>query len=88
MADASVTTSASCGVLIGPSGIEIRPYHPPTALNTGYSQAKQRIYLSATLGSMDDLQRRVGGGQVTRLVHRSRRCPPGATGERMLVLNP
>ena len=22
-----------CGVLIGPSGIEIRPYHPPTALN-------------------------------------------------------
>lgn len=26
-----------CGVLIGPSGIEIRPYHPPTALNAGYS---------------------------------------------------
>ena len=38
-----------CGVLIGSSGIEIRPYHPPTALNSGYSQAKQRIYLSATL---------------------------------------
>ena len=57
-----------CGVLIGPSGIEIRPYHPPTALNAGYSQAKQRLYLSATLGSMDDLQRRVGGGRITRLV--------------------
>ena len=51
-----------CGVLIGPSGIEIRPYHPPTALNTQYSRTKQRIYLSATLGSMDDLQRRIGGG--------------------------
>jgi hypothetical protein len=76
-----------CGVLIGPSGIELRPYHPPTALNAGYSQAKQRIYLSATLGSMDDLQRRVGGGQVTRLVT-EQPLPAGTTGERMFVLNP
>jgi hypothetical protein len=76
-----------CGVLIGPSGIEIRPYHPPTALNAGYSRAKQRIYLSATLGSMDDLQRRVGGGQVTRLVT-GQPLPAGTTGERMFVLNP
>ena len=30
-----------CGVLIGSSGIEIRPYHPPTSLNPGYSQAKR-----------------------------------------------
>jgi hypothetical protein len=35
-----------CGVLIGPSGIEIRPYHPPTTLNSQYSRAKQRIYRS------------------------------------------
>ncbi|MGW1438709.1 DEAD/DEAH box helicase family protein [Streptomyces griseus] len=76
-----------CGILIGPSGIEIRPYHPPTALNTQYSRAKQRIYLSATLGSMDDLQRRVGGGPVTRLAT-SAPLPSGATGERLLVLNP
>jgi hypothetical protein len=74
------------GVLIGPSGIEIGPYHPPTALNPGYSQAKQRIYLSATLGSMDDLQRRVGCGQITRLVT-EQPLPQGATGERVLVLN-
>lgn len=78
---------AQCGVLIGPSGIEIRPYHPPTALNAGYSQAKQRIYLSATLGSMDDLQRRIGGGQVTRLVT-EQPMPLGTTGERLFVLNP
>ncbi|MFI6774880.1 hypothetical protein [Nocardia sp. NPDC050412] len=73
--------------MIGPSGIEIRPYHPPTALNAGYSQARQRIYLSATLGSMDDLQRRVGGGKVTRLVP-EQPLPTGSTGERMFVLNP
>lgn len=76
-----------CGVLIGPSGIEIRPYHPPTALNSWYSRARQRIYLSATLGSMDDLQRRVGSGPVARLVT-AQPLPPGATGERRLVLNP
>ncbi|MFG1849599.1 DEAD/DEAH box helicase family protein [Micromonospora carbonacea] len=76
-----------CGVLIGPSGIEIRPYHPPTTLNPQYSRAKQRIYLSATLGSMDDLQRRVGGGPVTRLTTATP-LPPGPTGERLLVLNP
>ncbi|KMV18296.1 hypothetical protein ACT17_11715 [Mycolicibacterium conceptionense] len=76
-----------CGVLIGPSGIEVRPYHPPTTLNAGYHQAKQRLYLSATLGSMDDLQRRVGGGRISRLVTEEP-LPAGATGDRLLVLNP
>ncbi len=76
-----------CGVLIGASGVEMRPYHPPTSLNAGYSKAKQRIYLSATLGSMDDLQRRIGGGQVVRL-STDQPLPPGATGERLFVLNP
>ncbi|MGH3874877.1 MAG: DEAD/DEAH box helicase [Pseudonocardiaceae bacterium] len=76
-----------CGVLIGSSGIEMRPYHPPTALNPGYSQAKQRIYLSATLGSMDDLQRRIGGARLVPLVP-DQLLPDGATGERRFVLNP
>ncbi|MCK9876968.1 DEAD/DEAH box helicase family protein [Frankia sp. Ag45/Mut15] len=76
-----------CGVLIGPSGIEIRPYHPPTTLNAGYRHAKQRIYLSATLGSMDDLQRRIGSGPVTRLTTADP-LPSGTTGDRMLLLNP
>lgn len=76
-----------CGVLIGPSGIEIRPYHPTTSLSPGYSQAKQRIYLSATLGSMDDLQRRVGGGRIIRLIT-EQPLPAGMTGQRLLVLNP
>lgn len=75
-----------CGVLIGPSAIEIRPYHPPTTINTGYSRAQQRIYLSATLGSMDDLQRRIGSQRITRLVP-SQPLPTGATGERKFVLN-
>ncbi len=75
-----------CGVMIGSSAIEIRPYHPPTTVNTGYSRARQRIYLSATLGSMDDLQRRIGSRSVTRLTTAAP-LPIGATGERMFVLN-
>lgn len=76
-----------CGVLIGPSGIEIRPYHPPTTLNKWYASAKQRIYLSATLGTMDDLQRRVGGRQIVALATESP-LEAASTGERLFVLNP
>lgn len=50
----------ACGVLIGPSAIEIRPYHPPTQILPGYQRAKRRVFLSATLGTSDDLQRRLG----------------------------
>jgi hypothetical protein len=31
-----------CGVLIGSTGIKIRPYRPPTALCPGYIQARSR----------------------------------------------
>ncbi|QCB51788.1 hypothetical protein E5720_17675 [Rhodococcus sp. PAMC28707] len=76
-----------CGVLIGPSGIEIRPYHPPTTLNRWYVSAKQRIYMSATLGTMDDLQRRVGAHRIVALSTASP-LHAGSTGERLFVLNP
>ena len=75
-----------CGVLIGSSAIEIRPYHPPTTMNSGYSRSLQRLYLSATLGSMDDLQRRIGGRRITQLTT-PQPLPTGATGERKFVLN-
>ncbi|MCQ3804434.1 MAG: hypothetical protein KTV45_10070 [Acidimicrobiia bacterium] len=76
-----------CGVLISPSCVEIRPYHPPTTLNKWYTKARQRIYLSATLGSMDDLQRRTGGYPITRLIPASP-LPRSTTGERRFILNP
>ena len=76
-----------CGVLIGPSAIEIRPYHPPSMIFAGVSRSKQRVYMSATLGAMDDLERRLGLGPITRIdvpadLH-------GAdTGRRLFALNP
>ena len=78
---------ARCGVLIGPTAIEIRPYHPPTQTLAGYSRAQQRIYLSATLGTMDDLQRRLGIRQPVPII-----TPPemqrDQTGRRIFLINP
>lgn len=76
-----------CAILIGPSAIEIGPYYPPTQLNNWYSHTKQRLYLSATLGSMEDLQRRIGGFAITKLATQSS-LPDSSTGTRDLVLNP
>src|SRR6266568_4161646 len=76
----------ACGVLIGPSAIEIRPYHPPTQTLPGYHKAKQRLYLSATLGTMDDLQRRLGVAPITSVVDTPARV--GVMGERIFIRNP
>lgn len=76
-----------CGVLIGPAQIEIRPYHLPTQQVPWYANAKQRIYMSATIGRPGDLQRRLGTKQVTAIT-----TPPGlrstSTGQRTFVINP
>ncbi len=53
-----------CGVLIGPTSIEIRPYHTPTQTIPGYARSKERVYLSATLGQAGDIQRRLGTHRV------------------------
>jgi hypothetical protein len=76
-----------CGVLIGPSAIEIRPYLPPSKTLAGISESKQRIYMSATLGTMDDLERRLGIGPITRLDVPTE-LHAADTGRRLLALNP
>jgi hypothetical protein len=76
----------ACGVLVGPSAIEIRPYHPPTQTLPGYRHARQRLYLSATLGTMDDLQRRLGVEPVTSVLDDP--VTPGEVGQRLFLLNP
>ena len=75
------------GVLIGPSAIEIRPYHPPSQTFDGVSRATQRIYLSATLGTMDDLERRLGIGPIER-IETPAGLHAGGTGRRLFVVNP
>jgi DEAD/DEAH box helicase/Helicase C-terminal domain len=77
-----------CGVLVGSGAIEIRPYHPPTRTVAGYREAQQRIYMSATLGTMDDLQRRLGVDPVTRVEVPAEFTSHSATGTRLFLLNP
>jgi len=76
-----------CGVLVGPTGIEIRPYHPPTQTVPGYARARRRLYLSATLGSPGDLQRRLGTYPVATIDTPRELCTT-TTGRRTFLVNP
>ena len=76
----------ACGVLVGPSAIEIRPYNPPTQTLPGYRSARQRLYLSATLGTMDDLERRLGVAHVVNVLEDP--VAENEVGRRLFLLNP
>lgn len=76
-----------CGVLVGSSGVEIRPYHPPTQTVPGYARATQRLYLSATLGRAGDLQRRLGTYPIAAIETPAELCM-ATTGKRTFLINP
>ena len=56
----------ACSVYISPKTIEIRPIIPPTQSHQPFSQAKQRIYMSATLGEDGDIERVFGVKKIER----------------------
>lgn len=56
-----------CQVYIGSSEILIRPLIPPTNTHGPFANAKQRIYMSATLGTGGDLERLTGRQNIARL---------------------
>lgn len=58
---------ASCLVYVAYSGILVRPYVPPTHQNRLVSGARQRVYLSATLGEGGELERAFGRSGILRL---------------------
>ncbi len=57
----------ACHLYISSKCILIRPLLPPTWEHKGFSEAKQRIYMSATLGEGGDLERLVGRKNIFRL---------------------
>lgn len=57
----------SCAIYISHSQLLIRPYIPPTHLNSKFNNAAQRVYLSATLGSGGELERAFGRESVRRI---------------------
>ena len=56
---------SACNMFVTSSRISMRPFLPPTHFASVFSNAKQRIYLSATLGADGDLERIVGRSPIT-----------------------
>ncbi len=56
-----------CHVYLSSQDILIRPLIPPTWTHQPFTNAKQRIYMSATLGAGGDLERLTGRKKITRL---------------------
>ena len=57
----------ACQVYVSSSDLLIRPLIPPTWTHAPFAKAKQRIFMSATLGSGGDLERLTGRSQILRL---------------------
>lgn len=57
----------ACHVYISSQEILIRPLIPPTWSHAAFAEAKQRIYMSATLGGGGDLERLTGRVKIRRL---------------------
>ncbi len=58
---------SACLVYITYSQILVRPFVPPTGENRVFVGARQRLYLSATLGEGGELERSFGRAPITRL---------------------
>jgi hypothetical protein len=75
----------ACQIYVTSDAFEIRPVVPPTLIHRPFSQAKQRIYMSATLGENGDIERSFGVGKIARIP-----LPEGwekrGTGRRLVVL--
>ena len=67
---------SSCLAYVAYSGVLIRPYIPPTHNNSLFRGARQRIYLSATLGEGGELERAFGKFGICRLEQPDRSTAP------------
>lgn len=74
---------AACCVYLSYGGIQIRPMIPPTYENHIFARAKQRIYLSATLGSGGELERAFGRREIVRMPLPTK--TPPRSGRRLFV---
>lgn len=57
----------ACHVFVSSTEILIRPLIPPTSTHEAFSGARQRIYMSATLGEGGELERLTGRKNITRI---------------------
>lgn len=57
----------SCHLYLSTQDILIRPLIPPTWTHLPFAEARQRIYMSATLGASGDLERLTGRRSIRRI---------------------
>jgi len=57
----------ACHVYLSKGKITIRPLIPPTFVHPAFFKAKQRIFMSATLGEGGDLERLTGRSNISRI---------------------
>lgn len=57
----------SCLFYVSPDRLLLRPYIPPTLTHQPFSGARQRLYMSATLGAGGDLERFTGIASISRM---------------------
>jgi Helicase C-terminal domain/Type III restriction enzyme, res subunit len=57
----------ACHLYLGYGRLLIRPFISPTGTHAPFANAKQRIYMSATLGQGGDLERIMGRSRIKRL---------------------
>ncbi|RIJ34274.1 DEAD/DEAH box helicase [Pontibacter oryzae] len=57
----------ACNFFLSYDEIQIRPYIPPTLSHKPFSLAKQRVYMSATLGLSGELERVTGVQKIFRI---------------------
>lgn len=57
----------ACSLYCSPDTIELRPILAPTRTHKPFSEAEQRIYMSATLGDDGDIERSFGVKKIDRL---------------------
>lgn len=71
-----------CCWLVSSRGVTFTPYIPPSQTIPHFAEPARRLYLSATIGSVDDLRRRLGTPPLEKL---SAAVQP-RQGERMVVV--
>jgi hypothetical protein len=71
-----------CCWLVSRTGVNFAPFVPPTQTLEHFQEPSRRLYLSATIGSVDDLQRRLGAPPLTLLEASAQ----PRQGERMVVV--
>jgi hypothetical protein len=57
----------ACHLYVSSDGFLLRPLIPPTWTHAPFANARQRVYMSATLGEGGDLERLWGRSQIKRL---------------------